>query len=181
MQKGMKRDFNLPSFKILVVYGKWIQSTRAWLIVWLCTIWSLKMKGIIILNHSTNVGQLKHGFIFQTYTENTTNLENSQTYYKFKTNLVEHLWAMKASTSLIEIKLSIIFLIKTLWMHFIFLKLVACEWFLNGYGIYLNCGIYVFWIVCEIWSNCKCMVVMGCVVTIGCISISVRCVHHYEC
>jgi hypothetical protein len=29
MQKGMKRDFNLPSFKILVVYGKWIQSTRA--------------------------------------------------------------------------------------------------------------------------------------------------------
>jgi hypothetical protein len=29
MQKGMKEDFNLSSFKILVVYGKWIQSTRA--------------------------------------------------------------------------------------------------------------------------------------------------------
>jgi hypothetical protein len=43
----------------------------------------------------TNVEQLQLKFTFQTHMEGTSELENSQTHFNMKLNLVEHLWVMK--------------------------------------------------------------------------------------
>jgi hypothetical protein len=64
--------------------------------------------------------------------EGNKKLEDSKTYYSLQTNLINICKPWKTSTNFIEIKLSIVSTIKVLST---FLKLVACDWLSNGYGL----------------------------------------------
>ncbi len=137
-------NLNLPPFKTLANYGKWIQSMKSWLFVWLCTIWLLKTRdnNLEPLFDPTNVGQLRCRLTSQTNMEGNKKLDGlmtmhpiitMQTYYNLQANLIKRLQAMKNLDQFDWIK---ILYYQSLWMHSTFLKIVACDWSSNGYGLY---------------------------------------------